>query len=139
MSQEQEGTLDAEIAAAAIGLDLQRHVSEVEVLGYTIVPDVFPLDLCQRAAAHMDTVLQQGMEAHYGPVARSHPIPGSVMGELFSAPRLLAVAAALARAPRSELRLFEQVLIRTARVPDDKMGEEGPTARGWHLDEHPTS
>ena len=127
--------LDAQIAAAAAGLDLQRHISEVETVGYTIVPDVFPLDLCQRGAAHMDEVLQQGMETHQGPVSRSHPIPGSIMGELFSAPRLLAVASALARAPRSELRLFEQVLIRTARVPHEKIDEPGPTARGWHVDD----
>jgi len=136
----QQSALDAQIAAAASGLDLARHVVEIEEAGYTIVPGVFPPELCARAAAHMDEMLE-GREAlrvpGRGPAARSHPIPGNVKGQLFPAPALLAGAPALARAPQPELRLFEQVLLRTAPVPLEAqmMKEPGPTARGWHLDD----
>ena len=136
--------LDASVAAAGAPLDLARHLAEVEDVGFTIVPGVFPLDLCERMAEHTDAMLAPqelqhltgaGLTENRGPVARSHPIPGSVMGEVFSTPRLLAVASALGRAPASELRLFEQVMLRTHVVPPEMMDEPGPTPRGYHIDD----
>ena len=123
------------VAPASVQLDLARHVAEVEKSGYTVVPGVFPVELCARAISHMDAVLEPCKEQHHGPVSRSHPIPGSVMAELFSAPKLLAVASAMIGTPSHELRLFEQVLLRTARVPEDMMDQPVPTARGWHVDD----
>ena len=48
-----------------------------------------------------------------GLVSRRHPLPGSIMGELCTAPAFVEGAEALWRAPISELRLTEQVPIRT--------------------------
>eukprot|EP01052_Picozoa_sp_SAG31_P020041 SAG31_NODE_1488_length_8104_cov_6.771585_6_plen_191_part_00 len=136
--------LDASVASAGAAIELGRHLEEIETQGFSVVPAVFPLELCERMVRHVDTMLAPqakvhltgaGLSENRGPVARSHPIPGAVMGELFSTPRLLAVASAFCRAPASELRLFEQVLIKTAVVPPAMIDEPGPTARGWHLDD----
>ena len=144
MAAQTAAELDASVAAAGAPLDLARHLAEVEDVGFTIVPGVFPLDLCERMAEHTDAMLAPqelqhltgaGLTENRGPVARSHPIPGSVMGEVFSTPRLLAVASALGRAPASELRLFEQVMLRTHVVPPEMMDEPGPTPRGYHIDD----
>ena len=136
--------LDALVADTAASLDLERIVTEVEGAGYSVVPAVFPTELTERAARHMDEMLAPQHRAHLtgaglsenrGPVARSHPVPGAVMAELFAAPRLLAVAAALARAPASELRLLDQTMLRTEVAPPEMLAEPGPTARGWHVDD----
>ena len=97
-----------------------------------MIPDVVPAELCARARAHMDAVLAPPAEGG-GTAARSHPIPGGIMAELCTTPTLLSVAEALYRAPAAELRLTEQVLIRTDPEPPDPAAPDEPTARGWHL------
>jgi hypothetical protein len=122
----------------ASGLDLRALVAEVEAVGFAVVRGALPLDLCARAATHVDAVLGDAKPldpSGRGPTGRSHPIPGPIMGELLSVPAVLAVAAALGRAPLDELRLTEQVLLRTHPVPPEMMHEPGPTPRGWHLDD----
>eukprot|EP01046_Picozoa_sp_COSAG06_P072566 COSAG06_NODE_21290_length_762_cov_1.185520_1_plen_106_part_10 len=104
---------------AARHVDWPRHIEELETQGYTVVDDVFPLSLCARTRDHMDALLpskdpEKGV-AHY----RSHPIPGSIMAELCTAPTFLAGAEALWGAPVTELRLNEQVFIRTDPEPAD--------------------
>ena len=97
-----------------------------------MIPDVVPAELCARARVHMDAVLAPPAEGG-GTAARSHPIPGGIMAELCTTPTLLSVAEALYRAPAAELRLTEQVLIRTDPEPPDPAAPDGPTARGWHM------
>ena len=97
-----------------------------------MIPDVVPAELCARARAHMDAVLAPPAEGG-GTAARSHPIPGGIMAELCTTPTLLSVAEALYRAPAAELRLTEQVLIRTDPEPPDPAAPDEPTARGWHM------
>ena len=112
--------------------DWPRHIEELETRGYTVIPDVFPLSLCARTREHMDALLPQRdpekSAAHY----RSHPIPGSIMGDLCTAPAFLEGAEALWGAPATELRLNEQVLIRTDPEPP---GSERPHGTGgYHCD-----
>jgi hypothetical protein len=42
---------------ASMPAGMARHIDEVESRGYTIIPGVFPPDLCERAANHVDRVL----------------------------------------------------------------------------------
>ena len=123
-------------AMQAASRDWDVHAAELEDRGYTIVPDVLPLELCARARDHMDGLL--ALPAPGGAASRSHPIPGGIMGELATVPLLLECASALYRSPVPELRLTEQVLIRTD--PEAPGGEPlpGPAGggepRGWHCD-----
>ena len=82
----------------------------------------------------MDVVLAPRVEGKGGTAARSHPMPGAIMAELCTAPTLLSFAEALYRTPATDLRLTEQVLIRTD--PEPPADAPAPTAepRGWHLD-----
>jgi|EP01046_Picozoa_sp_COSAG06_P027384 hypothetical protein len=112
--------------------DWPRHIEELETVGYTVVPDVFPPTLCARAREHMDALLPtrdpEASAAHY----RSHPIPGAIMAELCTAPAFLAGAEALWGAPADELRLNEQVFIRTDSEPE---GSDRPHGTGgYHCD-----
>ncbi len=85
----------------------------------------------------MDAVLAPPVEGKGGVAARSHPIPGEIMAELCTTPTLLSVAEAVYRAPAADLRLTEQVLIRTDPEPPADSPHLTPLAaepRGWHLD-----
>jgi ectoine hydroxylase-related dioxygenase (phytanoyl-CoA dioxygenase family) len=130
--------MQASIDAACRRLDVQRHVAEVEERGYTVVPGAIPASLCARARAHMDALLAPPAPEGGGSEGCGHPFPGPIMAELCSAPGVLAMSSALMDAPVEEMRLLEQVLIRTdpqsaqsvLDTPDTSMEE-----RGWHCDQ----
>jgi ectoine hydroxylase-related dioxygenase (phytanoyl-CoA dioxygenase family) len=129
-------------AAAAPSRDWGAHAAELEDRGWTVVPDVLPLDLCTRAKAHVDSLLAP-IGTGGAVAARSHPIPGGIMGELATTPLLMECASALYRSPFDELRLTEQVLIRTDPEPPTSEQQQAPSVpmpagggepRGWHCD-----
>ena len=83
----------------------------------------------------MDALLAPPAPEGGGSEGCGHPFPGPIMAELCSAPGVLAMGSALMDAPVEEMRLLEQVLIRTdpqsaqsvLDTPDTPMEE-----RGWH-------
>jgi hypothetical protein len=114
--------------------DWPRHIAELEAVGFTVVPGVFTPDFCARMRAHMDTILAPRDPSQGALVSRRHPLPGSIMGELCTAPAFVAGAEALWRAPISELRLNEQVPIRTDPWPTGHPNAPEPGAKGYHCD-----
>jgi ectoine hydroxylase-related dioxygenase (phytanoyl-CoA dioxygenase family) len=113
-------------------------VAEVEERGYTVVPGAIPPELCVRAVAHMDALLAPPAPEGGGSDGCGHPIPGAIMAELCTAPAVLAMGSALCGAPVGELRLLEQVLIRTdPQSPQTLADTPAPemAARGWHCDQ----
>ena len=125
-------------ACSSTAGDALQHVAEIEECGYTIVPGAIPPELCARAKAHMDAVLEPPAAAGGGSAGCGHPIPGWIMAELCTAPAVLAMGSALMRAPASEMRLLEQVLIRTDPKPEQTRRDTPDTPmaeRGWHCDQ----
>ena len=96
----------------AAPVDFSQHIDDLETQGFTVIPGVFSPEFCARARAHMDEILVPPDQPRSAAAARSHPIPGSIMAEMCTAPTFLAAAEALWRAPAAELRLNEQVPIR---------------------------
>ena len=55
-----------------------RHIGELEDQGWSVVPDIWTLETCARARAHLDDILAPRDPGKGAVVARSHPIPGGV-------------------------------------------------------------
>lgn len=105
-------------------------LQQLEEEGYTVLPDFMDRSMTARLRDHIDR-LAPPIQPPTTEVPRRvndlrHPIPGDIMAEALNNPVLLSLAAQLLKA--SELRLLEQVLIRT----DPKLPPYGPT--GWHVD-----
>eukprot|EP01048_Picozoa_sp_COSAG05_P032616 COSAG05_NODE_12599_length_462_cov_0.573003_1_plen_148_part_01 len=99
-------------------------------MGFTVVPDIVPLELTARVRAFSDALLGP---PDPGGARRSkvHPIPGAIMAELASLPPLVNMASHFCGCDPVELRLGEQVLIRTDRHEEL---HQTPGAVGWHID-----
>jgi hypothetical protein len=112
----------------------QSHFDQLDELGYTVFPAFLDLQTTRRIREHTDSLLPPILPAHEQPEqgrirTLRHPIPGAIMPELASRPRLIDLAMRLLRIKsRADLRLLEQVLIRT----DPKPPPHGPG--GWHVD-----
>lgn len=108
---------------------MQINLDQLAELGYTVVPDFMDTKLTARVREHIDSLtppIQPADDPDAGRVhILRHPIPGAIMAELLS-PKLLEAAKIVLHA--NELRLLEQVLIRT----DPKPPPHG--AGGWHVD-----
>ena len=118
-------TLDA---VDAIDRDWGPHHAELVDRGFTVLPRMLDATLTARVRAHMDAVLPPLTDAGHR-VSKVHPIPGSVMAELAGLPTLLSAAQEFYRCPAIELRMSEQVLIRTDPHPTAASGG----AHGWHV------
>jgi len=111
-------------------MKLDMHFNQLEEDGYTVFPQFLDADTTARIRRHMDSLLPP-VAPRDDPSAKRlhtlrHPIPGEIMAEILANPKLIALAGQLLNA--SDLRLLEQVLIRT-----DPANQE-PGARGWHVD-----
>ena len=110
--------------------NLQQHLEQLDEVGYTVVPGFMDKSLTARVREHIDALAPPAQPPTEDVPQRiqtlRHPIPGAIMAEILNNPRLLELAKATLRA--NELRLLEQVLIRT----DPKPPPYG--AGGWHVD-----
>lgn len=112
----------------------QSHFDQLDELGYTVFPAFLDLDTTRRVREHTDSLLPPILPADEQPEQNRirtlrHPIPGAIMAELAGRPQLIDLAMKLLRIKtRANLRLLEQVLIRT----DPKPPPHG--AGGWHVD-----
>lgn len=110
---------------------MQDQLEQLETQGYIVVPEFLNRDMTARIRAHMDSLLppiltRDDPEAGGAHTLR-HPIPGDIMPEIASNPRLIELAKQILYS--DDLRLQEQVLIRT----DPKAGVPSP-ASAWHID-----
>jgi hypothetical protein len=111
-----------------------QQFQQLEELGYAVFPGFLDRQTTARVRAHTDSLLPPVLPADQEPQqgrvrTLRHPIPGAIMAELASRPQLLDLAMRLLRiGNRADLRLLEQVLIRT----DPKPPPHGPG--GWHVD-----
>lgn len=110
---------------------MQTQLEQLETQGYIVVPEFLNRDTTARIRAHMDSllppVLPKDDPTAGGLHTLRHPIPGDIMPELAANPNLIELAKQILYS--SDLRLLEQVLIRT----DPKGGIPTP-ASGWHVD-----
>lgn len=109
------------------------HLAQLDDLGYTVVPDVLPTALTVRVRSAMDALLLPP-QPDGSRVSKVHPIPGSIMAELAAAPSLLSMAGAFYGCDPLELRLGEQVMIRSDPPPAADHPAARPGAMGWHTD-----
>lgn len=109
---------------------MQNQFEQLEQEGYTVYSAFLDTDTTARIRQHMDTLSPPVAPRDDKSAKRvhtlRHPIPGEIMAEILANPNLLALASQLLNA--NELRLLEQVLIRT-----DPADQE-PGTRGWHVD-----
>lgn len=108
---------------------MDKNLEQLEREGYTVFPQFLDGHTAARIREHMDSLLPPVAAPGLDDVPRintlRHPIPGPIMAEILS-PRLVELAGRLLHS--SDLRLLEQVLIRTdpqaVRVPVNQ----------WHVD-----
>lgn len=109
---------------------LNKQFDQLEEEGYTVFPAFLDTDTTARIRQHIDSLLPPVAPRDDASAQRlhtlRHPIPGEIMAEILANPKLISLATQLLNA--NELRLLEQVLIRT-----DPADQE-PGARGWHVD-----
>ena len=116
--------------------NLSTHLEQLETDGYTVIPNFIDPQTAARVRAHMDELLgpvlpRDGADAGRVHTLR-HPIPGAIMAEILNNPDLIELAKQLLHP--NDLRLLEQVLIRSDPRPA-RPEDAGPTrATGWHLD-----
>ena len=115
---------------------MQSQLQQLERDGYTIFPDFLDLQTTARVRALMDSLLP-GVAPHEEVETKRvrtlrHPIPGALMAELLNRPRLLTLAQKLIEA--EEMRLLEQVLIRTDPQDTSTPGASVHHPRHWHID-----
>lgn len=108
---------------------LAAHIARLDEDGYTVLPGFLDHSTTAALRAHTDALIAAAPGG--GPVRDlRHPIAGAIMPTLITQGHL-ALARALLRAPAdcpaADLRLTEQVLIRTDPSPT-------PGANGWHID-----
>jgi len=109
---------------------MNAQFEQLENEGYTVFPNFIDQPTIERIRAHMDSLMPPIAPKDEAGAKRlhllRHPIPGAIMAEILARPQLIELATQLLKA--NELRLLEQVLIRT-----DPMADPPPVA-GWHLD-----
>jgi ectoine hydroxylase-related dioxygenase (phytanoyl-CoA dioxygenase family) len=116
------------------------QLEQLEQEGFTLIKGFLDTETTARARAHMDSLLPPIADAEDAKAQRlhtlRHPIPGAILAELLT-PELVALAEQTLQS--SDLRLLEQVLIRTDPASREKRSEVvGATpadrATGWHVD-----
>jgi hypothetical protein len=111
----------------------QQQWRELDELGYTTITDALPKALTARAREHMDELLLPP-QPDGSRVSKVHPIPGAIMAELASNKALLSAAGFFYGCEPVQLRLGEQVLIRSDPPPSGGHPAAKPGAMGWHTD-----
>ncbi len=117
-------------AASMPSYDLALHRARLEEHGYDVLPGFMGRDLVARLRQHMDQLLGPPVTTPSG-AARDlrHPIAGDILAEVLYREPLISLAMdELGITRRDDLRLLEQVLIRTDPA------ESGGGAGGWHID-----
>ncbi|HZP84125.1 MAG TPA: phytanoyl-CoA dioxygenase family protein [Chthonomonadaceae bacterium] len=114
-------------------MNLQPLLEQLDELGYMVVPGFLDRETTAAVREHIDRLAPPRQPADVPDVRRihdlRHPISGEIMPRLASNPALLDLAQTILKIRRREdLRLLEQVLIRT----DPKPPPYGPV--GWHVD-----
>ncbi len=114
-------------------MDLTSLLQHLDDQGYVVVTDFLDRDTTAAIRAHIDSLAPPIAPVEDAQARRifdlRHPIPGEIMPRLASDPRLLDLAQSILHSRnRSDMRLLEQVLIRT----DPKPPPYGPG--GWHVD-----
>lgn len=111
-------------------MTMNAQLKQLESDGYAVFPSFLDIRTTARIRAHMDSLLPAVAPREEPDVKRlhdlRHPIPGAIMAEILSKPRLIELAQEILRA--NELRLLEQVLIRTD--PQDAQAN----GMAWHID-----
>lgn len=106
-------------------------LEQLERDGYVVVPNFLDTQTTARIREHMDSLLPPISPKTEKDAPRlhtlRHPIPGAIMADIVANPRLIELAQESLYS--DDLRLLEQVLIRT-----DPVESETPGATGWHLD-----
>ncbi|MAE67227.1 MAG: hypothetical protein CMJ18_23445 [Phycisphaeraceae bacterium] len=105
------------------------NVDQLERQGFTLMPGFLDGEMTRRVRQHIDSLISSGFAPkgkRNGRYSLRHPIPGNIMAELVNHPALLELAGQCLQA--RELRLLEQVLIRTDPQPPP------PGPQGWHMD-----
>lgn len=114
---------------------MSQILEQLDNNGYTIIPNFIDKQLTARIREHMDSLLPP-ISPREGEISRTHtlrhPIPGEIMAEILNRPALLDLAKEILYS--QDLRLLEQVLIRTDSR-EAKPEDAGPTrATHWHID-----
>ncbi len=115
---------------------MNAHLEQLETDGYTVIPSFLDAQTAAHVRAHMDALMAPVAPRDDEGAARlhtlRHPIPGAIMAEILDRPILLDLAKQTLYS--DDLRLLEQVLIRTdPRAPRPQ--DAGPTrATDWHID-----
>jgi ectoine hydroxylase-related dioxygenase (phytanoyl-CoA dioxygenase family) len=116
------------------------QLEQLDQQGYTVVRQFLDRATTERICRHMDSLLPPIASPEDENAQRlntlRHPIPGAILAEILS-PELVSLAEQTLRS--SDLRLLEQVLIRTDPASNAKRQEvrgDTPAARatGWHVD-----
>ncbi len=107
-------------------MNLPQQLNQLEEEGYTVFPAFLDTETTARIRQHMDSLLPPVAPRNDTSAKRlhtlRHPIPGAIMAEILANPDLITLASQLLNA--NELRLLEQVLIRTDPA-DQKPGAHG--------------
>ena len=108
---------------------MQRKFDQLETEGYTVFPQFLNNTTTERIREHMDSVLPPVAPSDEAKVLRintlRHPIAGEIMAEILSQGLVELAQQTLCS---NELRLLEQVLIRT-----DPQAQSAPVNQ-WHVD-----
>lgn len=109
---------------------MNKQLQQLETEGYTIFPGFSDKATTSRIRQHMDSLLPPIAPPEAPTKSRvntlRHPIPGAIMADILNNPHLLELASKTLYS--SDLRLLEQVLIRT------DPSQAKPGADGWHID-----
>ncbi|MBA3685869.1 MAG: phytanoyl-CoA dioxygenase family protein [Planctomycetes bacterium] len=110
--------------------DLALHRARLEERGYDVLPGFMEPQLVARLRQHIDQLLGPPATTPGGAVRElRHPITGDILAEILYREPLIALAMdELGITARGDLRLLEQVLIRTDPA------EHGGGPGGWHID-----
>lgn len=112
---------------------MNQQLEQLETEGYAVFPNFLDAATSARIREHMDSLLppvaapddESTPRLH----AMRHPISGAIMAEIIT-PELSELASQLLQS--SDLRLLEQVLVRTDPAP---LAQRKPqSAQGWHVD-----
>lgn len=111
---------------------IEPDLAELDEQGFTVLRGFMDTQTTARLRDHMDNLLppiapRGDKDAKRVQMLR-HPIPGDIMAEVASYPRLLDAAARILHSEVDRLQMLEQVLIRT----DPADPPFGPL--GWHID-----
>jgi len=114
-------------------MNIDKLINHLDEYGYMVVPNFLDKATTAAIRAHIDNFAGPVAPLDKGDAQRlhimRHPIAGELMPKLASRPELLDLAMKTLRIKsRADLRLLEQVLIRTDPAPPPY------GAGGWHVD-----